>query len=155
MLASPADLLTDTSNLLANAGAAVEVGPGLYAQLAVAGGMLATGFGLESFTEVEEVGCAEPPKAEGEEDTSKKKKAPPKVRAKKAAGTQPKRKAGGILRGSSPKPSKEREGEDPSGGGAEAKGGSRSESSPLLGGKVESLQTQMEGRSLDGWSPNW
>ena len=68
MLASPADLLTDTSNLLANAGAAVEVGPGLYAQLAVAGGMLATGFGLESFTEVEEVGCAEPPKAEGEED---------------------------------------------------------------------------------------
>ena len=60
--------LTDTSNLLANAGAAVEVGPGLYAQLAVAGGMLATGFGLESFTEVEEVGCAEPPKAEGEED---------------------------------------------------------------------------------------
>ena len=61
---APADL----TNLLANAGAAEEVGPLLLGQIATSAGMIVTGFGLEAFTEVEEEGVAQPEKAEGEED---------------------------------------------------------------------------------------
>ena len=68
--ASPAMFapVDSVQTLLANAGAAVEIDEVLITQLGVAGGMIAGGFGLEMFTEVEEEGIAQPPSEEGEVD---------------------------------------------------------------------------------------
>ena len=58
--------VNDVSSLLSNAGALEEVGPVLYAQLAVAGGLIAGGFGLDAFFDVPEPEEFETP--EGESD---------------------------------------------------------------------------------------
>ena len=60
--------MLDPSTLLANAGAAVPIDATLISQVGFAGLMIAGGFGLETFTEVEEEGIAQPEKAEGETD---------------------------------------------------------------------------------------
>ena len=56
------------NSLLANAGAAEEVGPLLLTQMGVSAAMIVGGFGLETFTEVAEEGIAQPEKKEGETD---------------------------------------------------------------------------------------